>query len=1002
MSAKINISTSQLKSIKSTSTFAMPKAMSKSKPNDQKPKDQKPQLAIFDNTPMINILKSYIQNINDSHLTDKQQQIVDKYSSDKIIANFNKRIKILEKQNKEFLSTVIVRSVNGRSAYGYFPDFSPNNANEIKFLEDLDITFSDVENNQYIELLNSPYMRVCFDIDPKIEESDEDIEHAINTIKDIIDELTDKFPEAEFYSFTETSTIPEYSEYEPIKDLALNLVFCHQQLAEKGKRYSTHIYSNLYCQRDVLLEYMTLKKKTLQANNCFDTSIYKSSSTNQKLRLSFSAKIDNDSEKSRFASDEVIERFDEEIKPHLDKIHANPSSTDINITDFLNEEVKHLKPTVSNIPKTKQPKNNIKYSEKQTYEPSIFRFISKDLTDYEDPNVIDAMNHFDLSGKLMNYQHLPLSNEEFANEIELLLVNTKLHSDEFTEKTMTKLDYSQEYSQLYKLFCIKKYAFKKLDSLKEEKKKSKLPSASKSEDVENIAAANGNNAETKDYKEEKHKIMELINKLEYYIRKYEKLAFCDSPKFDVFQTKNDPLTGSTYKKSKILSTVFRTPENIYYYYYSDDRFKFFKSENEFKIYFHLYSSDVTEISNQLAVFNSHSEFLTLYARTRFEKLNDSEKQRYYNNVKMLFRNLKTTFVSDEDFKTYIGWLALKVRNSGKSIFKSIINQSDETDENGAQDAFKTYIIDLMSNFIDTYKAQYNLLIEGKNGAYFLHDILCIEELPDQSKEPKIVAKFQNVIKQYSQTLTATYDCKGINPFTAPLQVDFVINTNHTTSSLFYDSKETEANLKRFKIFVRKTISPSLKQEILDKFTFSEDAYLSSYALYSYLLNNADEYISEYFIQIDKRNAIEEKYYQAKVDIKSSTTLIETSTSIEDFTETIKSYILKNKRLKLRGLIDYIKSLTKSTASHETIRRNLELKDVIVKSGDKNYKFTDSGINNLYSMYFKYIEDSEDNEDSEEQEEQEEQEHSKNDTRALRHPKGDEDSEEGINSDDLDI
>lgn len=964
MSSKINISTSQLKSIKSTSTFAMPKSIPKSilKPKDQKPKDLKPQLAIFDNTPMINILKSYIQNINDSHLTDKQQQIVDKYSSDKIIANFNKRIKILEKQNKEFLSTVIVRSVNGRSAYGYFPDFSPNNANEIKFLEDLDITFSDVENNQYIELLNSPYMRVCFDIDPKIEEDDEDIEHAILSIKDIIDELSDKFPEAEFYSFTETSTIPEYSEYEPIKDLALNLVFCHQQLAEKGKRYSTHIYSNLYCQRDVLLEYMTLKKKTLQANNCFDTSIYKSSSTNQKLRLSFSAKIDNDSEKSRFASDEVIERFDEEIKPHLDKIHANPSSTDINITDFLNEEVKHLKPTVSNIPFQKQL-NNIRNVFEQTYEPSIFRFISKDLTDYEDPNVIDAMNHFDLSGKLMNYQHLPLSNEEFVNEIELLLVNTKLHSDEFTEKTMTKLDYSQDYSQTFKLFKLKKYASKKLDLLNEEKKKSKeLPSSSKSDEV-----ISSEDVETKDYKEEKRKIMELINKLDYYIGKYNKLAFCDSPKFDVFKTYRNPLTGSTYKKSKILSTVFRTPENIYYYYYSDDRFKFFKSENEFKIYFHLYSSDATEISNQLAVFNSHSEFLTLYARTRFEKLNDSEKQRYYNNVKMLFRNLKTTFVSDEDFKTYIGWLALKVRNSGKSIFKSIINQSDETDENGAQDAFKTYIIDLMSNFIDTYKAQYNLLIEGKNGAYFLHDILCIEELPDQSKEPKIVAKFQNVIKQYSQTLTATYDCKGINPFTAPLQVDFVINTNHTTSSLFYDSKETEANLKRFKIFVRKTISPKYKQEILDKFTFSEDAYLSSYALYSYLLNDADEYISEYFIQIDKRNAIEEKYYKSRVDIKSSTTLIETSTSIKEFTETINSYIQKNKRLKLRGLIDYIKSITKSTASHETIRRNLELKDVIVKSGDKNYKFTKNGINNLYSMYFKYIEDSEDDENNEDSE-----------------------------------
>lgn len=817
-----------------------------------------------------------------------------------------------------------------------------------------------IKTHQIIEIIDNLNARLYIDIDFHNEYDILDFNKALELVK---------------YIHTINNQIKSYSiiEYKPqfeqqandLKNCITNALILENTRDDFEKGLSCHIYFNIVFTREELIKYTAYLayKFDLIKSAVFDCSVYKMN--HQTLRCSFSDKI-VDSAKTSSRDVSKCRKMPETLFIHPDfkpsfikQLRAAPMKddlifnecVDVDILDaeletYSNTQAKtQTKATTTLSSKSASASTKISYVPPTKIEPSIFTYIK---IDDEIKSIDDIMtnqpNNFKFANYLLPYTLSILTQEEFECEVSLLAYQlpSEVNGNKFTEddniefinNVLSHIQYTHCEDNLRVLYSLKKYNFEVLEN-------------------ETQSAKSNETKNTKTHKTIVKTISKIIDKLSFYIEKYQKTAFVHHKFFDI---KNDCKHAADKKAKKIRYNIYNTvKDDLIYYPYLDRKFS---SKDEFKKYFGLNSKTFTNIYETLITFETYNEFNLLHRPILFSRLDKETQDKIKSDVLEFLEIFKKSFKYESDYKFYLSWYSAKLNKKG-TIYKGIINQG--TEKAGAKDSLKTMMNDLLHDYLNIISGDVNNLNKTLNGGYFMGDITCIEELPQHIKD---IDNLVNVIKQYTSKEYLTLELKGANPVEKLNESDIVINTNHTVRPIFKNKNDCEALLKRFKILTRISLNMNDKRlnELLDLFKQSDLKHMYRYVLYKII---KDDITPKYFNEHKKDLATVEQLYKNISTDEHSNNRISTTDDLKTWTEYFKAnYIDKQGRLKLSQFKNLLKSeevyknMSDSTFKGLLITLLLEDNENLgVVIYDNRIKFTknvkDEAYKILYNQFYEY-------------------------------------------------
>ena len=362
-------------------------------------------------------------------------------------------------------------------------------------------------------------------------------------------------------------------------------------------------------------------------------------------------------------------------------------------------------------------------------------------------------------------------------------------------------------------------------------------------------------------------IVNIKDKLSIYISKYSKINFVSHKFYDPFSTTvankktNEILSLKErfrYNWYKTIDNMYIKPEYMYYIIKDDKKVLKLSPEKEFKEHqirnYLLLPVDsyITNFTNSLVTFDNINHYRKTCAKYEYKYVKSKEsKDEIMNFIKNDFLKLiRDTFQCDQDYYYYLGFLAKKIQTQNVCR-RSIICE-------GEADCLKTFLPDLLVDYIDIQKANCSKLTKELSGDNFAHLICLIEELPAVIKDR---ANFISVLKDKTETETIDIETKGKDNRTILNKSDFLINTNHSLFNCL-NKRDLPPLLKRFYIIERVSITDRLKNS-KNKLYKETDRIMKTiknpvykYVLVKYLRNNP-------LIPIEKENYIkgEEKCYR---------------------------------------------------------------------------------------------------------------------------------------------
>lgn len=716
-------------------------------------------------------------------------------------------------------------------------------------------------------------------------------------------------------------------------------------IKEHAKKYSFHIVilDVLFKTDDLfkIFNYFVNNVETIE--NEFkikiDKAPYKLNKESQQLlRLSLSNKFNDKKLESDTGFN--IEKLEKGFKSKFNMllfftsvgIFKQNETTKGFLIDELNEELlnKEVKPK-----EIKQ--NEFKQNEIKTI--SIFQFINYNDKIINIKELYNKTNHFDFSTLILPFCHCVLTQEETIEELLNLDLPEELHKNKTPEEWKNEINKTlkskikQDITNIKSLYVLKGYIKKYYEQEQETNK----------------------NDKTK-IKQTYKLLKPYLNKLEYYIDKYNKLNFVSHSYYNVFESKED-------KKDKLIYNCYKLLDGEIINAYNN---KQFKNITQFRNNFKLNSNKANEIYELLTPFENVREFNRLRTEYIVKNLTSTQIEIFKNNIQEFLKLLKTSFVDEEnDYKFYLSFYCHKLQTN-RTINKGIINQGTETDP--AINSFKTFFNELLNNYINIKSANVNNVNKSLNGTYFTGDLLVIEELPKKIKD---IDNLINTFREYSSKKYITVEEKGDKPREILNCCDFIINTNHTVKSMFKDYNDAKGLLKRFRIITRQSINIDDKvNDLIDELN-GVNNHIYQYLLRDYLINNNDlfKYFNEHK---NDKNDIMNLYLNAS---SLSTTMNKkpTSTTLETFEDDFKKDYLNDKnKLKLNKFRKYLIEQKVITLEHaKTLKQYLMIllnenkKDLVSISNDKNKEIIfikDSlkeAIELIYNTYFEYDETNED-------------------------------------------
>lgn len=856
------------------------------------------------------------------------------------------KIKVIQQQIDNFGVYLHYANTSKFKNSFYLPKYKTYNDIIIKSYEDFQNIFNydNLTKFNYTEHLFLNESRIFFDIDytNDSEENKEELHKLIRAINWIMDTF-----QLTMYGFCEIKD-EQFEEY-------LNpawvdvLILKNENLT---KCLSAHLFLNGYSKRSDMEIFMKkfITSKFGLSNKLFDTSVYKT--TKQALRCSFSPKVsqikitEEDTKKIKENENLKIIRTDDEIK--LVKVRRIP---DDELKEILNHpEIfynlrmaplptdKYIDLSIYKIETTQTPPqlnsvqpNSTKISPQTSQNQndiSIFQYIKIDDKIINIEDIYENTNCYDFGTKLIPYIQTILSPNETIKEIMKISINPEIqdkHPDfipvkDWLKKVINSLDnkIKQDYKNIRNIYSLIKY----------------------------------NNEIIKENEENNTLLSECIkrkNILSTYISKYEKYNFLSHDFYDF----TDLNYSSLNKIDKIKYNCCFVGDKIYNVY---ERY-YYENITSFKRKFKISGEIFQELEKDLIYFNDHEELKRIKAEIDIFKLSPRERYEYDQILKKFIDILHTTFKYDNDFDFYLSFFSKKLIENF-TINKGLINQG--TEQEPAQDSFKTYFNDLLNPYIKSSPCNYQNFNKPLNGSYLKGKLCIIEELP---KDIKDASDFINRLKGYSETDIIRIEEKGLNSYNKDNELDFIINTNHTVRKIFSNKNDCEALLKRFRILTRKSVEwTDETKETITK--ISKNKRIFGYLLKEYLINEIKgDYFDEHF---KDDNDISETYKELSLP-DSETNKVSTIYKLTDYIGHFKESFLtpKTNKIKITSLYDELindkaieKIKTKGLKQcliallQENKRNDLitvttdKNKDILIKSGKEN-----EAITLIYNQYY---------------------------------------------------
>lgn len=905
--------------------------------------------------PSINKLYDIIKNIDKNTINQDLQNQINLYakgSNQQAKQQCYDKIKIIEQQESNYDCLLTYADTTRiKSSFNY-----PNIAtyNYIYFNES---TYQNVINGldkyNYTEQIYLSNSRIFFDID---------FDTHKNTIEELIQLLN--FIEEFTRQFTEEPLIPygiiEYSsrfDISQLKDLPLfqehvfnpeqskiTIMIFENQHPEFTKDLSTHIYLNGYAPRDKIENYMKYYIPSDFCPKLFDRSVYKT--TKQALRQSFSPKVDVQAKTVRPLPDSMI--------PFIKQWYNNPIIKNV----MLNlRGAPMISDTLINLPEpqisTSNPISKISFSKNSSNSSnsskSIFSYISVGSGRGKKIESLSGLvkggeSAYKVSQLLMPYKSFVLTEEEFEAEIKLLIPDLKTeewndvaNEEWINNKLLPIVKYQQDLTNIIPLYTLKRNIYAKIE---EQKILIKIEEKSGNPDISKL----------NEYDNQIEMLNEIIERIDQYIDIYKYISFASHSFYDI----NLPENIRKHKKDeRVLYNIYKLDDGQYVEAFP--RGVIYKNQKAFKDHFKYSGETIDYIERCLTVYHSTSQFN--FYRSQYLYLS-SNKEQLLNNVHDLISILRQTFKSEDDFKYYMGFLAMKIRNL-TTLNKGIISQPDG--KSSGKDALKTFITDLVSSFISIKKCTVEQFNNRLNGEYLKGDLVIFEEMPSNIKEVNLLV---NNIKSYSSSRMVNAECKGVDAVEIDNNFDFIINSNHNLSQLFYNKQDCEALLKRFKVLTRKSLNMNDEfiRRTMDKFGWQNQSKseraAAEYAFYIYLKENDEllPYIEAYKILRDKQNEVEEIYSLAGVEDTAADKIL-TGEKIDDFVQRFKKdFINEYKRINKTKLADTLKNTMPAFKNwaQKTIIHEIETSGIFKFSSDKKLLYSsDEQIKDFYNKYYSY-------------------------------------------------
>lgn len=862
------------------------------------------------------------EDIN-TYITNKTKYL----KEDIITDNINKKRSLISKQIENYGAYIHFAETSKLKSSFDLPNMITYNDIIIDNFETFKklVTLDNIKKYNYSEHIYLNESRIFFDIDfvTNDEESQEQLKRIIKGINWIKDTFNlDSFGVCEIKEIEYEEMIPDN----------LNLIVVTNENLKKC--LSAHIFLNGWSERKNIKLFMNKYFATTFNLNggIFDTSVYKT--TKQSFRCSFSAKvfegkvreIPEDSLKILLNNIDIL--YQSRVSPMEDDKYVDLSeyikTTNVEMNSVTNEVTNGGLNDITN-------NNKIIYN---TNDISIFQYIKTQDKIINLNDVYTSCNYYEFVNLLTPYLKTVLTPEEIEENIKNIFISQDNQNKFDTcyeswckDKIMpyAKRRIQQDYSNIIPLYSLLSYNKEIIEPLMDKKELTQPEDEILKDCV---------------------KRMTIIKN---YIIAYEKKNFLTHDFYKLDDLKYKHIT----KKNKILYNVCFIGENLYNVYES----KFYSNITTFKRLLKISGETFKNIELSFISFEDYEEFKRIKAEVDVFKLDEDTKNNYNSKLLTFIGILKDTFKYEDDFKYYMSYFANKLTTK-TTLNRGLINQGTESE--AGQDAFKTFFVNMLDLYIHIEPCLYTDFNDRFSGAYLKGGLCVIEELP---KDIKDVSNFINKIKSFTQTKTISINEKNIPQYKKDNTVDFIINTNHTVSKMFSNKNDCDALLKRFRIITRVSVKweehPELK-EIINDITKNNGVY--SYLLKEYLINNHCEYFKEHFKDMSEIM----KLYQEISLPDSETNKAETLMSLKEFEKEFKENFIKNYKLRVRELYNYLKQekaielIGPKLFKQKLIVLLKEEEKLITVSEDKNREIliTEDNlskvIEKIYNQYFEQI------------------------------------------------
>ena len=870
-------------------------------------------------------LHELLNDLTNQHANSKLKDAVDIYYKGDNTLAINKILEKLDLINKQEVNKdcfVVYADTNKfKSSFNYHNIALYNyvllNDKGIDFIAD------NIDKYNFTEHNYTNYSRIFFDIDFKNMDEIEDLKKLF----ELIHELQDKY-KLKIYGICETNS--KMADYDFILDWNEDDEIQFFKNDEIEKLLTGHIYLNGYCERYKLMNYMKYLKDIKGLGNTFDITVYKT--TKQALRMSYSPKVEKD--KIRHISERLV-NYVKNNKDIIKNLRMAPCEGD-KLIDL--PDVNVLENTKSNTLWDTVPKKVGDNYEVEDKDVSICQYImyNKLFTNVKDLAANGFFNScFEFSGKLKMFQSLPLSVEEFNEEFNNLVFDEngdfkKEVIEGLKQKTLQQMNYKQDFTKDDTLYIYKNYLYNYYDKLKEDLKET--------DDEETV-------------KNEMKIIESIINKYDFYIEKYGKECFVQHEFYDLTKTYKKDKT----KFSKIIYNCYKSVDGTVYYC-GVNPVKVLNNITQFRNYFKLNSNTANKIYDNLVCFENEKEFKNMLVVKDYNRLKQNVKAEYEELINKFVNLLKQTFIHEKEFDYYLSFYANKL-NLKRTLNKGIINQG--TEQEGAHNSLKTYFNDLLNNYINIVSGDVNNINKCLNGGYFEGDLLVIEETPKNIKD---VTNFINVLKMYSSKKVLTIEKKGMNPINIINNSDTIINTNHTTSTLFYNKNDCEALIKRFKIIQRKSLSNETLRDnksLLDEFSNNE------VLKYMFMLYVKNYDMNVFYDYKDVYNNVELLYINSSCE-ENEVDKLQIDIAFDEWLDMFKAnyqnknnYLIVSKFLERLGKNETFKNMKQKTFKAMIIRLLMEENNEGVKIDSNGHivmtRATRDDYMKIYKHFYIYVE-----------------------------------------------